>query len=145
MKVSQLFDEITDLSAAGGNAHVFFAGVGAAIQDVVAHGAVQQRGVLRDHADGRAQTFLRDMGDILPVDEDTAALHIVKAQQQVDQRGFARAGAPDQPHFFAGADVQVQSADDGLAAAAACFVGEAHVFKGGRLKTSDLFSGSLQT
>ena len=84
---------------------------------------------MRDHADGRAQAFLRDVGDVLPVDEDAPALHVVKAQQQVHQRGFARAGAPDQPHFFARADVQVQSADDGLAAAAACFVGEAHVFK----------------
>src|SRR3989344_735851 len=61
---------------------VGLAGVGAAIQDVVAHGAVQQRGVLRDHADVAAQAVLRDMGDVLPVDQDAARLHVMKALQQ---------------------------------------------------------------
>ena len=49
------------------------AGVGPAVEDVVAHGAVQQRGVLRDHADLRAQAVLRDVGDVLAVDQDAAA------------------------------------------------------------------------
>jgi hypothetical protein len=40
--------------------HVGVAGIGAAVEDVVAHRAVQQRGVLRDHADLRAQAVLRD-------------------------------------------------------------------------------------
>jgi hypothetical protein len=33
---------------------------------------VQQRGVLRDHADLRAQAVLRDLRDVLAVDQDAA-------------------------------------------------------------------------
>ena len=57
----------------GRGEHVGLARVGPAVDDVVAHRAVQQRGVLRDHADLRAQAVLRDVRDVLAVDEDAAA------------------------------------------------------------------------
>ena len=31
------------------------------------------------------QAFLADFGDVLAVDEDASALHVIEAQQQVDQ------------------------------------------------------------
>jgi hypothetical protein len=86
--------------------HVGVAGVRAAVEDVVAHRAVQQRGVLRDHADLRAQAVLRDAGDVLAVDQDAALLQVVEAQQQVDQRALAGARAADQADLLARADGQ---------------------------------------
>ena len=46
------------------------------------------------------------MADILPVEADAAVRHIVKAQQQLEQSGLARAGRADQRDGFAGGDVQ---------------------------------------
>jgi hypothetical protein len=39
-------------------------------------------------------------------------LHVVQAQQQVDQGRLSRAGRADQADFFAGLDVQVEAAND---------------------------------
>ncbi len=92
--------------------HRLVAGIGPAVEDVVADRAVQQRGVLRHQADLAAQRILRDVGDVLPVDEDAAALDVVEAQQQVDQRRLAGARAADQPDLLAGRDGQRQILDD---------------------------------
>ena len=61
-------------------------GVGFAIEQVVTDRAVQQRGVLGDHADAFAQAFLGDVRNVLPVDQNPSTLQVVQAQQQVDQR-----------------------------------------------------------
>ena len=74
----------------------------ASVADVVADRTVQQRGVLRHHRDLRAQALLRDVRDVLPVDQDASALEIEEAQQQVDQRRLAGARAADQPDLLAG-------------------------------------------
>ena len=57
-----------------------------------------------DHRDVAAQAVLGDVGDVLPVDADFAGVEVVEAQQGIDQRRFARAGATDEADFFAGAD-----------------------------------------
>ncbi|MCY1452445.1 hypothetical protein D9M71_693650 [compost metagenome] len=61
------------------------AGAGVAVEQVVADRAVQQGGVLGDHADLRAQALLGHLGDVLAVDEDAPAFQVVEAQQQVHQ------------------------------------------------------------
>ncbi len=97
-------------------------GLGAAVGDVVADRAVQERGVLGDDADRRAQALLAHVGDILAVDEDPAAFKIVEAQQQVDEGRFAGAGAAHEPDPLAGPHGQRQLVDDPRALA----VMEAH-------------------
>ena len=66
---------------------------------------------------GGAQALLGDVGDVLPVDQDAAALDVVEAQQQVDQRRLAGAGAADQPDLLAGLHVERQVVDDARLAA----------------------------
>ena len=66
-------------------------GIRPAIGDVLADGAVQQRGILRHHADLRLERGLRHLPDILTVHQNAPALHIMKAQQQAGQRRLARA------------------------------------------------------
>ena len=47
------------------------------------------------------------MADVLPVNQNLAAGHIIKARDQVAQGGFAAAGRPNQRQILAGANVQV--------------------------------------
>ena len=85
VRVRQVRNEAVGFCPLGGRAHVSVAGIGAAVGDVVAHRAVQQRGVLGDHANLAAQAFLGDVRDVLAVDTHPAGIQIVKAQQQIDQ------------------------------------------------------------
>ncbi len=73
LRVAQHLDEVVRLGTVCSVDHLGVASIGAAIEDVVAHRAVQQRGVLRDHADLRAQAVLRHVGDVLAIDPDLAA------------------------------------------------------------------------
>ncbi len=97
----------------------------AAVADVVADRAVQQRGVLRHHRDLRAQALLRHGGDVLAVDQDAAALEVEEAQQQIDERRLAGTGAADEADLLAGLDGQAQAVDDTNISA----VAEAHVLE----------------
>ena len=73
-----------------------------AVADVGGDRAVQQRRVLRHHADRRAQALLRHVRDVLAVDRDAARLGVVQPQQQVHERRLAGAGAADEPDALAG-------------------------------------------
>src|ERR1041385_1104644 len=75
---------------------------GATVTNVITDTTVQKGGILGHHRDLRAQALLRDVRDVLPVDQDAAAFQIEEAQQQIDQRGLARARAADQPDLLAG-------------------------------------------
>ena len=72
-----------------------------AVGDVGGDRAMQERRVLRDHADRGAQALLRHVADVLAVDADAALLDLVEAQQQVDERRLARARAADQADALA--------------------------------------------
>src|SRR6185437_14823030 len=87
------------------------AGIGASIQDVVADRAVQQRGVLGDHADLRAQTFLGHARNVLAVDQDASGLEVVQPQQHVDQGRFARARRPYHADLLARTYSQIETRD----------------------------------
>ena len=67
-RVGKVGDKAGGFGAFGGGKHFFVARVGAAVNDVVAHGAVQQRGVLRYQTDLGAQAFLGYVVDVLAVD-----------------------------------------------------------------------------
>src|SRR5262245_47351134 len=88
---------------------------------------MQQRGVLRHHADGRPQALLCHRTDILLVDTDDAALEFVEAQEQVHERRLASARSADQAYALARTDREVQVVEHGFAVALA--VVEAHVFE----------------
>jgi hypothetical protein len=65
--------------------------------------------VLRHHAHLAAQAVLRDLGDVLAVDQDAPALQVVQAQQQVDDGALAGARAAHQADLLARADHQDRS------------------------------------
>ncbi len=109
-----------------GAADLFIGRVGAPVGDVVANGTVQQRGVLRDHADGTAQAVLSDVRNVLPINADRPLVHVIEAQQQVDERGFTGTGATHQADFFTRTNGQAQ----GIEHLTFAVVIEAHVIEG---------------
>ena len=67
----------------------------AAVADVVGDGVVEEDGVLRDHADRGAERGLRHVADVLPVDGDAAAGHVVEAEEEPRDGRLAGAGGTD--------------------------------------------------
>jgi len=67
---------------------------------------MKQNRLLRDEADCLAQAHLRDLGDILPVDQNPAAVEVVKPLQQLDEGRLAGAGRPDKTHSFPRPDLE---------------------------------------
>jgi hypothetical protein len=61
----------------------------ATVAKIVADRAVQQRSVLGNHANPRAQALLGDARDVLIIDEDAPAQRFVEAQQQIDEGGLS--------------------------------------------------------
>ena len=55
---------------------------GRGVADVLDQRAVEQRDVLRHDRDGLAQALLRDLGDVLAVDQDAPRLDVVEALEQ---------------------------------------------------------------
>src|SRR5947207_359844 len=74
--VRQLRHELMDIGEPCGFLDLLGAGTGPSIGDIVADAVVEQHRVLRHHADGAAEALLRDIADVLAVDEDPALVHV---------------------------------------------------------------------
>ena len=94
--VGHLHDLVVDLGADGGLDNLRVRGIRAAVADVLADGAREEEDVLLDDPDIAPQARLRHFAHILPVHEQGAAGHVVKAGQEADHRGLAAAGGSDQ-------------------------------------------------
>ena len=101
-------DEIVDVRGTRRLLDLLRAGTRAAIGDVVAHGVVEEHGVLRHDADCAAHAVLRDLAQVLPGDLDAPTAYIVKAIEQARQRGLARARRADHGHGLAGRDFETE-------------------------------------
>src|SRR6185437_17131762 len=101
LPILEALDELDRMRAARRLAHRVIARLRPAVANVLGDRAMQQRGVLRHHRDMRAETLLRHTRDIGAVDQDTAALDLVEAQQQIDERRFAGAGMADEADALA--------------------------------------------
>ncbi len=69
--------------------------VGPAEAQVLGHGAAEQVGLLRDHADLRPERFARLVSHVYPVDSQGAARDVEQARDEVEQSRLARACAAD--------------------------------------------------
>ena len=74
--------------------------------DVPPDGVVEQNRFLRDDGDLTPQFARGDVADVHAADADDAALRVVKAQEQVRERGFAGAAGADERDELAGFDLQ---------------------------------------
>ncbi len=132
-------DEVVDMRGARHRLYLGRAGAGFAVGDVVANGVVEQHRVLRHDADGAAHTGLRDLGDVLAVDQNAPGLRRVKAKQQTRQRGFSRAGRADDGDCFSGGHGEVQPIENDAVGP----IAKAHIFET-HFAPSDLQSWRLR-
>lgn len=70
--ITQAFNKICRLGSPHSPHHFCLCSVRMPVHDVITQGTVEQRGILRHYTDTGAQGFLRDFGDILPVNQNTA-------------------------------------------------------------------------
>ena len=82
----------------GGGDHVFPAGIGNAIADIVENRATEQEGFLQHHADGVSQRVLRHIAHIHTAHQHRTLPYIIKPVGQCGDASLARAGGTDQRH-----------------------------------------------
>ena len=105
-------DEVVHAGGARGGADLVLGRALAPVGDVLADGAAEQPRVLQHHAEQAAQVAARHVLRVHAVHDDAPAVDLVEAQQQVDQRGLAGAGGPDDGHGLAGLHVQGEVLDE---------------------------------
>src|SRR5699024_10804092 len=90
--IGEAADERVGVGAARGVLDLGVGGVGAAVGDVFADGAGEERRVLEHHADRVAQGVHVDVADIGAAHLQRAVGGLVEAEQEIDQRRLAAAG-----------------------------------------------------
>ncbi len=88
------------------------AGIPAAVPNVVPDRIVEQHRVLWHHADRGPQRRLRDVADILAIDQDPAARDVIEAKQQARDGRFAGAGRSDNRDRLAGRHFETETFED---------------------------------
>ena len=89
-------DELTCLGDIGGQLQFLITGVLIAVEQVGLDRTGEQVALLRYEADAVAQFVLAHLPDIHAINLDGAITHLVKARDQADDRGFARAGGANE-------------------------------------------------
>src|SRR5882672_3951982 len=87
-------------------------GVGPPISDVLGQRAVEEQRFLLHDRHLPAQALLRDVGDILPVDRDAAAIEVVQPLHELDEGRLARARPSDKADALARRDADRQGVVD---------------------------------
>src|SRR5260370_29670141 len=85
---------------------------GGAESNVRFNGAGKKKGILEHDAELAAEILQVDQANVFAVEEDLAALNIVEAEQEGDERGFPGAGMTDDGESLAGDDAERDIAPD---------------------------------
>ena len=92
-----------DTGDAAGVFHLFHGGVFLCVKEVVEDCAVEQVGFLGHHADILPQPEKVHVPDVRSGHGNRTVQHVIQPGDQVDHRGFAGTGGPDNGvHFAAG-------------------------------------------
>lgn len=128
--LGQLADEAVGIGGHGCGTHaihVQLRGQVTPVSDVFGNGHVEQEGILRHHRYGTPQGRQRVLLERLAVQKDLAALRIIEAGDQVDERSLARAGRPHEGDALPGLYRKRNAPERGRALIA---VVQAHVTEG---------------
>ena len=121
--LGQRHDLVVDLGAPGGLDDLLVGRLRAAVADIFADRVGKEEHVLLQYADIAPQARLCDAAHVFAIHQHRAVRHLIKAGQQLAERGFAAAGGPDEGERFAGLQLQIDVAEHRDAVG----VGEAHV------------------
>ena len=118
-------DKVVGVGSLCGGDHLFIGGVKPTVADVLHDGALEQPCVLQHHTKAFAQGAAVKVPHIVTVQGDGTGIHIVKAHQQLDHSGLARAGGAYNGHLLAGLHRAAEVVDNSLVRG----VAEAHMVK----------------
>ena len=104
--IGQLENELMRVGGAARRLQLLRCGPRPRDVQVVSDAAIKQVRVLRNHGDLASQHVDRQVAQVVSVEQHATLLRIDEAQQQVDQRGLARARRPD--HTQAPARLQLE-------------------------------------
>ena len=111
--LGERFDEGLATGIRESGPELFFGSVAAGEEEVFAHGAVEEEGLLSHVADIFAQGGFVDLGELVPIDEDAALVVVIEARQEVDDGGFASSGGADESDGLAGEGFEIEVGEDG--------------------------------
>src|SRR5258708_37114522 len=94
--------------------HLFVRCILLAVADIFRNRSRKEDCLLRHETDFRAQMLLRHLADIYAINQEVAAVDIVKTRDQAHQRRFARAGAAAYGHYFPWVRAEGKEAAPGL-------------------------------
>ena len=124
--LGQRFYKAVDLGGPRCSAHLLQRHTLLAVGKVFVYGARKQPGVLQHHGIGAAQAGAGEGKDLLSVHGDGTGICIVKAHQQVDDSGFARARRPHYGNHLAGLRGQREAVQHRSAAVAEAHAAQCH-------------------
>ena len=111
----QLLDKAGRLGDLGRRYYLGLAGLGPAVEHVVAHRAREQGGGLADQGYRAAQRLQSALAHVVAVEPGRPAQRVVEAQQHAHRSGLARARGPHQADCLARGHIEVDAPQDILA------------------------------
>ena len=90
---------------------LFPCGIRSAVGDIFRHRSGKQPGLLQNHAVAGTQAVPCHCGNILSGNGNLAAVHIIKPEQQINQRRLAAAGRTDNGDALSAVYIQVEICD----------------------------------
>src|ERR1035437_2875179 len=105
-------DEVVREGVARGLCHHAGFHVWSSVGDVVAHGVVEQNGLLRDLGNLAAERGKRHIAQVVTIDEDAAGGDVEEARDEIDEGGLPCPAGTDQRKNFAGIYLQVDVVQD---------------------------------
>ena len=123
--VRQPPDETVDMGRFRRRDHFFLRSVRASHGNIVTDRSGLQPGVLEHHAVPRTQALPGHLADIMSLHGDRTVLHVIEPHKQVDKRGLAAAGRPDDGDPLSGLHIQIEITDQLLP----LFIREIHMFR----------------
>ena len=96
--LGKTFDKTVRMGGFGCGFDLFLRGVRFAHCDIIPDGACSEPGILKHHSIGPPQAFSGNTADIPAADTDTAAVHIIKTHQQIDDSSLSAAGGSHNCH-----------------------------------------------
>ncbi len=112
--VGKGLDEVMDAGGLGGLDHFLISRGQSPVTDVLPDSAVEQPGILQDHAELFPKVTTGKRADIMPVHGDGTGVHVIKAHQEFHHGGLAGSGRSYYRHFLTFAHVHREVLDNRL-------------------------------
>src|ERR671911_751006 len=104
--VRQRLYEPVGVGGLGSGDDFLLARLGLPVGDVLAHGPVEDEGLLQQHRDVLAQRAEGQLAKVVAVEPDGAGVGVEEAQEQLYGRGLSRTASADEREDLAGADLE---------------------------------------